>query len=348
MTHRITRRQAALGLTTLGVIATGRPRDARADLAALEADARKEATLTWYIAQVDAETAEALARAFTKDHPGITVSVIRTTGQVAYQRLTMDIKNHAPQCDVFSTTDISHMPILKEKHELTEYVPENAAFIAPAFLPLTDPGYSYISNAARHFLIYNKNQLTPEQAPKAWTDMLDPRFKGRVATGHPAFSGCTGVWAVAVRKIHGWGFFEQLAKNNPRIGRSGVDPVTLMSAGEVQVGVGPANVSYMMADKGNPIGIQVPTDGMALCVTPSGIPANAPHPAAARLFMEWLLSEHYSQLIAADGSETVRAGVPTRAGMPALASQKVIPLTIEEIRKGVPEVIEAWRDTFGN
>ncbi len=348
MNHRITRRQAALGLTSLGLVATGRPRDARADLATLEAAARKEATLTWYIAQVDAETAEALARAFTKDHPGITVSVIRTTGQVAYQRLSLDIKNHTPQCDVFSTTDISHMPVLKEKHELTEYVPENAAFVAPAFKGVTDPGFSYVSNASRHFLIYHKGKLTPEQAPKAWTDMLDPRFKGRVATGHPAFSGCTGVWALTMRKLYGWEFFEKLAKNNPRIGRSGVDPVTLITAGEALIGVGPANVSYANADKGNPIGVQIPTDGLAMCVTPSAIPANAPHPAAARLFMEWLLGEHYSQLIAADGSEPVRVGVASRPGMPALDGLKVISLTVAEIRKGVPEVIEAWRDTFGN
>ena len=78
------------------------------------------------------------------------------------------------------------------------------------------------------------------------------------------------------------------------------------------------------------------------------IPANAPHPAAARLFMEWLLSEGYSKIVADDGSEPIRAGVPTRPDEPPLATQKVISLTVAEIRKGIPEVIEAWRDTFGN
>jgi iron(III) transport system substrate-binding protein len=126
MNIAIDRRQTVFGLGALGAVAL-MPRDAKADLAVLEGAARKEAAVTWYIAQLDAEQAETFAREFTKDYPGITVSVIRTTGQVAFQRLMMDIKNHTPQCDVFSATDISHMPILKEKGELTPFTPENAA-----------------------------------------------------------------------------------------------------------------------------------------------------------------------------------------------------------------------------
>jgi iron(III) transport system substrate-binding protein len=312
------------------------------------AAAKSDGTLTWYIAQVDAQTAENLGRSFTQRYPGVNVGVIRTTGQVAYQRLLMDIKNHVPQCDVFSTTDISHMPILKERHELAEYTVANADALLPAFKALSDPGYSYITNAARYFLIYNKDRVKLEDVPRAWTDLLDPKWKGRVATGHPAFSGCTGTWALGVKKVHGWEFFEKLAKNNPRIGRSAVDPMTLITAGECLVGVGSANNAYASIDKGNPIGVVHPSDGLVLCVTPSAIPAKAPHPQAARLFMEWLLSPDYARLIAADGSEPILTGVPPRSGMPPLADQKIISLTVDEIRTGVPQVIEQWRDTFGS
>jgi iron(III) transport system substrate-binding protein len=345
MSHQITRRQAASGLASM-IASTGAAR-AAAGNAALDAAARGEGTLTWYIAQVDAQTAETLGRSFTQSNPGVNVGVIRTTGQVAYQRLLMDIKNHTPQCDVFSTTDISHMPILKERHELSEYTPANASALLPAFKSLSDPGFSYITNAARYFLIYNKNLVKPEDAPKAWTDLLDPKWKGRVATGHPAFSGCTGTWALGLKKVHGWEFFEKLAKNNPRIGRSAADPMTLINAGECLVAVGPANNAYASIDRGNPIGINHPTDGLVLCVTPSAIPAHPPHPNAAKLFMEWLLSPEYARMVAADGSEPILEGVPPHPGMPPLADQKVIPLTVDEIRTGVPEVIEQWRDTFG-
>lgn len=345
MALKITRRHAASGIAA--VLASPRLADA-ADDPALEAAAHDEGTLTWYIAQVDAQTAENLGRAFTQSNPGVNVGVIRTTGQVAYQRLLMDIKNHTPQCDVFSTTDISHMPALKERHELTEYTPTNAGALLPPFKALSDPGFSYVTNAARYFIIYNKDKVKPQDVPRSWTDLLDPKWKGRVATGHPAFSGCTGTWALGVKKVHGWEYFEKLAQNNPRIGRSAVDPMTLINAGECLVGVGAANNVYASIDKGNPLGVVHPSDGLVLCVTPSGIPANAPHPNAGKLFMEWLLSPGYARMITADGSEPILEGIPPRAGMPPLADQKVIQLTVEEIRKGVPQVIEQWRDTFGS
>jgi iron(III) transport system substrate-binding protein len=346
MSQNITRRHAAAGLATLAAI----PKQGRAaaNNAVLESAARGEGTMTWYTAQVDAQTAENLGRSFSQAYPGVNVGVIRTTGQVAYQRLLMDIKNHTPQCDVFSASDISHMPVLKERHELTEYSPANAEALLPAFKSLSDPGFSYITNATRYFLIYNKDKVAPEDVPRAWTDLLDPKWKGRVATGHPAFSGCTGTWALGVKKVHGWEFFEKLAKNNPRIGRSAVDPMTLITAGECLVGVGSAGNAYASIDKGNPIGVVHPSDGLVLCVTPSAIPARAPHPNAARLFMEWLLSPDYARQITAQGSEPILVGVPSRPGMPPLADQKVIRLTVDEIRTGVPVVIEQWRDTFGS
>jgi len=60
-----------------------------------------------------------------------------------------------------------------------------------------------------------------------------------------------------------------------------------------------------------------------------------------------LLSQDCSKLIAADGSEAIRSDVAPRPDEPPLESQTVIALTVDEIRKGVPEVIEQWRDTFG-
>ena len=66
--------------------------------------------------------------------PGVTVTVMRTTGQVAYERLLNDLKNSVPNCDVFSSTDISHYPALMAKKALANYVPQNAAGLAPAAL----------------------------------------------------------------------------------------------------------------------------------------------------------------------------------------------------------------------
>jgi iron(III) transport system substrate-binding protein len=53
-------------------------------------------------------------------------------------------------------------------------------------------------------------------------------------------------------------------------------------------------------------------------------------------------------MITNDGSEPILQGIPPRPGMSPLAEQKIIPLTMDEIRAGVPVVIEQWRDTFGS
>ena len=342
----ITRRHVVAGLTALGAGVGQRP--VHADTAALLEAARREGTLTWYIAQVDAEQAEALGRMFTRQYPGISVAVIRTTGQIAYQRLLLDLKNSAPQCDVFSTTDISHMPALKARNALAHYTPDNAAGLLPAFRRLSDDGWYYVNSATNHFLIYNTDKVRAEDAPRSWPDLLDPRWKRQIALPHPAFSGCGGVWALGLRKVYGWAYFEKLAKNEPRIGRSFGDPVTLLAAGECRVAPGPANASYPAVEKGNPIGIIYPSDGSSVCAAPSAVPAAAPHPNAARLFMDWLLSETTSQLALDRGSEPLRAGLAVTPGRKTVEQLPVIELSVEEIRKGIPEVIEAWRDTFGS
>ena len=345
MSGTISRRRLTAGLAALGAGAAS-SRSARADTAALEAAARKEGTLTWYIAQVDGETAEVMGKAFSAQYPDVKVSVIRTTGQVAYERLLQDLKNDAPQCDVFSTTDIAHMPALMKRKALANYTPDNAASLAPAFQGLGQDGYWYPNHSTLMLIIANTQHVKPEEAPKNWPDLLDPKWKGRVAFGHPAFSGYVGVWTVQMRKLYGWDYFDKLAKNNPRIGRSGNDPITLLNAGECVTGLGPLATALLTASKGNPMQVIYPTDGSVLCTGPSGVLANAPHPNAARLFMNWLLSKQCAQVMADNFQTPVRDDVPPEPGAKPLSEVKLLRLTTDEIAKGVPEVIEQWRDTF--
>jgi iron(III) transport system substrate-binding protein len=336
-------------LGTFGAIAAATPFRAHATgiTPELVEAARKEGGLTWYMAQVDTETAESMGRAFTTQFPGVKVSVIRTTGQVAYERLLQDLKNNAPQCDVFSSTDVSQYLALRKRDALANYVPAGAATLLPAFQKAADPGYTYPSSATSHLLIYNSLKVKPEEAPKSWPDLLDPRWKGRVATGHPAFSGCTGIWVLALKKTYGWEFFEKLAKNNPRIGRSGNDPVTLINAGECLLGPAPGNTAFQQVDKGNPIVPVYPTDGATLCIGPSSVMATAPHPNAARLYMEWLMSNDFSKLSVANHGDPVHPGLTLTSGQKPLDQVPLLSLSVQEIAKGIPEIIEQWRDTFG-
>ena len=106
------------------------PMTAHADMKALEEAAKKEGELTWYVAHYTSEGAEELGAAFTKMY-GIKVNVVRTTAQVAYQRLTQDIKNNQTICDVFSSTDIGHYVRLKAEGRLEKYIARGDAPRSP-------------------------------------------------------------------------------------------------------------------------------------------------------------------------------------------------------------------------
>ena len=112
---------------------------ARADLASLEQAARKEGALTWYTSHTDGETAGLVAAAFQQQY-GITVSVVRTTAQVAYQRLLQDLKSGIAQCDVFSSTDLGHDETLKTRKNFAAYTPENATACARTWRGSIPPG----------------------------------------------------------------------------------------------------------------------------------------------------------------------------------------------------------------
>jgi iron(III) transport system substrate-binding protein len=348
MNARIPRRLAMAGLGLLAA-PPQLPRIANAaDLGALEEAARKEGTLTWYVAQMSSQVAEAMGRRFTARYPGIKVTVIRTTGQVAYERLMQEIKNKTPQCDVFSSTDIAHYPALKARGALARYDPANAAALAPPFHGLGEAGFYYPVIASLQGIIYRNDKVLGADVPRRLTDLLDPKWKGQIATGHPAFSGYFGQFVVAVTKLYGWSFFEKLAKNNPRIGRSAGDPITLLNASECMIGLSAASVTLQTAEQGNPIGFVYPEDGTLLTIGPSAVLAEAPHPNAGRLFLEWLLGTEFAEASAREHMVPVRADAPAMLGGKPLSEIKLLTLTTAEIAKGIPEVVEQWRDTFGN
>src|SRR5258708_7357285 len=142
---------------------------ARSDIADLAEKAKAEGAITWYTAHTDGETAESVGNAFTQKYPGIKAVVIRTTAQVAYQRLMQEIKNNIVQCDVFSSTDVGHDIMLKQAKRFAHYVPENASKISPEFQNFDPDGYYYPTAAGLVLITYNTNKVKPEDAPKTWT-----------------------------------------------------------------------------------------------------------------------------------------------------------------------------------
>jgi len=211
------------GALALGATVGASPARAR-DTTAREKElyelAKKEGEITWYTAHSNDTTAQALGRDFEAAFPGIKANVVRTTAQVAYQRLTQEQRAGAMQVDVFSSTDIGHYVALKEKNLLEKYLPDNAGKLIDVYKNYDPDGFFTVTSAGLIAIAYNTAKLKEADAPKNWPDLLDPKWKDKIALGHPGFSGYVGTWVVSMKKLYGWDFFEKLAKNNPQIGRS--------------------------------------------------------------------------------------------------------------------------------
>ncbi len=165
--------------------------------------------------------------------------------------------------------------------------------------------------------------------------------------GHPGFSGFVGTWVVQMNKLYGWDYFEQLAALKPHVGRSIIDTVTVQVSGERSIGASPSALVLRNAAQGNPIAVSYPEEGSVLMISGSAILKNSKHPNAAKLFMEFLYSSDTA------GEDIEEFGIPLRrdtvlpAGFKKLDELKTIRPTIAEIIKGIPELTEKWRDTFG-
>ena len=310
--------------------------------------AKKEGQFTVYTAHYDTETIADICAAFDRKYPGVKCNFVRTTAQVAFQRLQQDMKANLAVASVFSSTDISHYPELKKSGVLMPYQPHNLANMVDSLKQYNDKESHYwVTAAALVAICYNTALVSEKDAPKRWTDLLDPKWKDKVAIGHPAFSGYVGTWTVQMRKLYGWQYFERLEKNKPQIGRSINDTVTMLNAKERWVAAGPEATTLLSRDKGNPLAVVYPADGALLMVSETGIPKNAPAPNAAKLFVEFLLDKDAAQVQVKDHSLSVVKGVKPGPGAKPLEEIKVIRPTEEEIAKGIPEVKEQFRDTFG-
>lgn len=316
--------------------------------AALYEAAKKEKEFTVYTSHYNTETAAAICSAFEKKYPGVKCNFVRTTAQVAMQRLQQDMRANVAVASVLSSTDLGHFPALKEQKAIVPYKPNNLSKMVDSLKEYNDPEhYSTVTSAALMLITYNRDLVKEADVPKNWPDLLDPKWKNQVSIGHPAFSGYVGTWVVLMRKLYGWEYFEKLEKNSPQIGRSVNDTVTMLNAKERSVAAGPEATTLMSRDKGNPLEVVYPTDGSLLMVSPTSLLASAPAPNAGKLFIEFLLDKEAAEVQVKQYSLSVIKGVARGDSQRPLEDIKVVRPTEEEIATGIPEVKEQFRDTFG-
>jgi len=339
---------AAVGLS---VLASAGARAQTAQQTAHEKElyeaAKKEGSVSWSSGILDQQICDQIGAAFMAKYPGVQFSVIKTTSQVAFQRLLQDLKAGQIQSDVFTTTDVGHMLYLKSKDQLVQYVPEAEAGMVPAVAKVDPDGYYHTGWVGLSAIVYNTAKVKPADVPQDWPDLTDPKWKNQITFGSPNYSGMVGVWTVAMQERYGWDYFTKLNELNPQIGRSIDDSVTVLNSGERIVGMGNPATAIRSAAKGNPLAVVYPSSGTLMVISPSAIIKGTPHLNAAKLFMEFMTGPDYSKILAQNFEQSLRTDVPPPTGAKALSDMKLFAPTAEQIDKELPPNKAKWRDTFG-
>jgi iron(III) transport system substrate-binding protein len=320
-------------------------RVAAQDAAAIGA-AKKEGSVVWYTA-VALPTATAIAHAFKQKYPGIEVEVHRTGSERVLQRIMQEAAAGIKNVDLLDTSDAGHFELLKNKGMLLRFTPQGVAGFPDGFKDKA--GFYYGMRSTLSVIAHNPKILPENDAPKTWKDLLNPKWSGKMVTAHPGYSGIIVTHVLALVNLHGWDYFRDLAKNRLHIVQSALDPAGVVASGERQVGVNGAEYFYYRTQKrGNPIKIIYPKEGVPLIVSPMAIAKDAPHPNAAKLFMEFVFAKESQQTLAdKEGLYTGHPEVTYPADKPKLKDLKLLPPDAAELEKRNAEIKKRFIEYFG-
>src|SRR5712692_1859681 len=339
----MTRLRLVASLTALALVLSAAPLPAQD--ARLEA-AKKEGKVVWYTS-LALTSAEKVAKLFEAAYPGIKVEVHRTGSERILQRVMQELQANLKIADVVHTSDAGHYVLLKDKKLLLKYTPAGVDGFPAAFKD--KDGYHYGLRATVNVIAYNSKIVPAAEAPRTWKDLLDPKWKGKLVTAHPGYSGVIATHVLALVHLHGWDYFKALAQNKPMLVQSAVDPAGIVASGERPVAVNGGDYNfYQLKKKGNPVEIVFPKEGVPLVVSPSAITSFAPHPNAARLFTDFIFSREIQQVLAdTEGLYTGHPEVKYPADRPKLGDLKLLQVDPEELEKRNEEIKTRFVEFFG-
>ena len=308
--------------------------------------AKKEGKVVWYTS-LALPTAEKIAKLFEAAYPGVKVEVHRTGSQRILQRVMQEMQANLKLVDVIHTSDAGHFVLLKEKKLLMKYTPAGVDGFPAGFKD--KDGYYFTLRATVNVIAYNTKLVPAAEAPKGWKDLLDPKWRGKLVTAHPGYSGVISTHVLALVQLYGWDYFKQLAQNKVMLVQSAVDPAGVVASGERQVAVdGGDYYYYQMKKKGNPIEVVYPKEGVPLVVSPTAIASFAPHPNAAKLFTDFTFTRELQQVMAdSEGLYTGHPGVKYPADKPKLSDLKLLTVDPEELEKRNEEIKSKFVEFFG-
>jgi iron(III) transport system substrate-binding protein len=286
--------------------------------------ARKEGKISYYSA-LELNVAERLAKAFEAKYAGITVHVERSGAERIFQRIAQEQGSGINAVDVANSTDPAHYLDWKSKDWLAPYFPDDVARHFPA--DQVDPDGTYATSCAWIETIgYNTNLVKPEEAPKSYADLLDPKWQGKIVKAHPGYSGAIMTATFVLSRELGWSYFEKLAQQKILQVQSAADPPKKLLLGERAVMADGNDYNLLLLkEQGKPVEVVYASEGSPLIIVPSGVFRSAPNPNAARLFQSFFFSADGQQLLADEfAHRSFHAQVRDKPGRQSLSALKLL------------------------
>lgn len=234
----------------------------------------------------------ALTEAFEKKY-GVKVNLWRASGEKVAQRVLAEARGGRHDVDVIET-DGAQMEILFREKQLAPLRSPSLRDIPASIVPAH--GAYAPTRLTLYVLAWNTNRVSGDEVPATYRDLLNPKWAGRFAV-----EAADVAWFAAVARSmgeeDGLAFFRKVAAMKPGV-RSGHTLMSeLVAAGEIDIALD-AHVQGVarLKEKGAPIDWKPlqPAFGQPSSV---GTAARAPHPTAALLFADFILSKEGQEII---------------------------------------------------
>ena len=331
----------AVALTDKLAMAQARPEsDSRFEKLAKEfyPKAKQEGALVVYTVW-DVDHIRLLLDGFSKRFPGINTTYWQATRSEVTTRTLTEYQGNQANVDVILTEAplVLHAAGASEAYQTVQ---ANSLFVH-------DPSAPVVSLQIQA-LTYNTKKLKREEAPKNWEDVTNPKYKGIVALDDPMRAGPLSSMLAAF-KDH-WkddarwaNFIKGLKSLNVTIHKSTSAMIRLGVAGEYSI-VMPALFHDVVREKeiGSPIDF---VKGALPVVSPqqAAIYVKAPHPTAAKLFAEWLISPEGQAAIDKVGRASARKGFKSKTSIENGWGPNTKPIVVSN--KAYIEDARKWLDT---
>ena len=314
---------------------------------AMVAAAEKEGKVTWYTA-VDVKVAEAIAKSFKAAYPKIQVEVERSGSERVFQRVNQEYQSNIKNVDVVNSSDASHFIFWKQQKWLAAHTPPDAKKFDAKY---RDPdGFYHTWRASLSVAGYNTNLVKEADAPQSYADLIDPKWKGKMAKAHPGYSGTALTGTFAIVKALGWEYLEKLSRQGVQQLQSTTATPKSIASGERAVMIdGNEYNMFMEMDAKSPVKIIYPREGTPFVNSPGAIFADAPHPNAARVFQNFLFTAPAQQLLVNEGGQrSMHPDVKEPANRTPLKDLKLLPDDPQAMLPQIAEIKKKYTALFGN